>query len=348
MPEAKSAGAVQPVVVSSRVSVIVPCRNELSVLPRTLAMLEGQTRQPDQVVFADGLSTDGSREWLHETSLTRPWMTVVDNVQRIVPAALNTAFDASDGDFVARMDTHAEYSPNYLASVVAFLEAHPEAGGVAGAMETRGRGPWGRAIASTLSRRIGLGGAAHRVGAELTTVQHAFSPCYRREVITAIGRWDTRFLANEDFEADVRLNRAGWKLFLLPDTGSAWYVRETPAALAKQMWRYGYFKALTLVVHPNSLKARQLAPPLLVAVVLGAAVTRHRPLRLAAAIYTGASVVAGAAAAARDGASPLRGSIVPAIIHMSWGAGLLAGLVSHGRSAARFAGRTSAGARSDG
>ncbi len=316
---------------SAKVSVIVPCRNEISNLPRTLAMLERQTLQPNEVVFSDGMSTDGSREWLEEAAESRPWMVVVDNHEKRVPAALNVALSAATGEYIARMDTHAEYHDDYLEVIIRFLEDHPAAGGAAGAMETRGVTPWGRAIAATLKRRFGLGGASHRVGAPMQIVPHAFSPSYRRAALLDAGGWDERLSANEDFEADVRLRAAGWQLWLLPDTGSTWYVRETPAALIKQMWRYGYFKALTLRLHPASLQFRQLAPPALVATLALYFITRSRVLGRLIAAYAVAASVLGARAARDDGADPLRGAVAPPLIHLPWGAGLLAGLV-------RFAG----------
>jgi hypothetical protein len=102
--------------------------------------------------------------------------------------------------------------------------------------------------------------------------------------------------------------------------------------LARQMWRYGHYKALTLRLHPGSLKVRQLAPPVLVAGL--AALLVAWPQTGAAALfgYLAAAGAAGAAAARADGNSAARGALVPPVVHLSWGAGLLAGLV-------RFAGR---------
>lgn len=314
---------------SVTVSVIVPCRNEIANLPRTVAMLERQTRQPDEVVFSDGMSTDGTREWLSSASATRPWVVVVDNPGQRVPAALNVALAAARGEYIARMDTHAEYDDDYLEKIIGFLESHPAVGGAAGSMETRGVSPWGRAIAATLKRRFGLGGASHRVGAPMQRVPHAFSPSYRRTALVDVGGWDERLSANEDFEADVRLREAGWDLWLLPDAGSTWYVRETPAALVKQMWRYGYFKALTLRLHPGSLQVRQLAPPALVATLALCVITRSRVLGRIIAAYAVTASLLGARAARDDGADPIRGAVVPPLIHLPWGAGLLAGLARY-------------------
>lgn len=308
------------------VAVIVPLLDEVARLPAFLEMVRGQTLRPDVVVVADGMSTDGSRQLLADAAREWPGLLVVDNPRRIVPAALNVALSYVDAPLVARMDTHADYDADYLRIVARTLTEHSEVSGVGGSMGTEGRGPWGRAIAATLRRRFGLGGARHRVEGPAGPIPHVFSGCYRTEVLRRIGGWDERLAANEDFEADIRIWKSGGQLWLVPEARSTWYVRESPRRLASQMWRYGYYKALTLRLHPGSLQLRQLAPPAVVLGLVGAFVVRPRWGIALTTAYGGVAGALGAAAARCDGASAVRGAAVPPIVHLSWGAGLLAGL----------------------
>lgn len=308
-------------------SVMVPVRDERQRLPAFLAMLEAQTRRPDEVMLVDGMSVDGSREWLAEAGRSRPWLRVLDNPRQVVPAALNVGLAASTGSLLARMDTHADYAPDYLEVVSGFLAAHPEVDGVGGAMQTEGRGAWGKAIAATLRRPFGLGGARHRVGGTAGPVEHVFTGCYRRAALVAVGGWDERLLANEDFEADTRLRESGHTVWLHPAARSTWYVRESVPGLARQMFRYGFYKAATVRLHPGSLRLRQVAPPVLVA-GLGASVLARPRLGLSlTGAYLAAGALLGASAARSAGADPLRGAVVPPLVHLSWGAGFLAGAV---------------------
>lgn len=314
-----------------RLSVIIPCRDERAKLPTVLGMLRAQTLQPDEVVVADGMSIDGSRELLGAAMADYPVLRLVDNHRRTVPAALNTALRASSGGLVARMDTHAVYAPDYLETVVRVLDERPDVVAVGGAMQTAGRGLWGQAIAATLRRRFGLGGASHRVGGQAGPIAHVFSGCYRREAIERAGAWDERFLANEDFEADQRVGAVG-VVWLEPAARSTWYVRESLPALSRQMWRYGYYKALTLRLHPGSLKLRQLAPPALVGGLAVLAVGDRRVAAAASGWYLITAGALGARAAVADGASAWRGAAVPPVVHVSWGAGLLMGALQARRA----------------
>jgi hypothetical protein len=95
------------------------------------------------------------------------------------------------------------------------------------------------------------------------------------------------------------------------------------------MWRYGFYKALTLTMHPGSLRARQLAPPALLLSLLAATLVRPRSGAALALAYASVAGAAGARAARSDGASAWRAAVVVPVVHLSWGAGLLAGGLTH-------------------
>lgn len=313
---------------SSLVTVIVPLRDELDRLDAFLQMIEAQTLPPSAVVVADGASTDGSRQWLDAAAATRSWLRIVSNPRRSVPAALNVALSVVAGDLVARMDTHGYYAPDYLEQLVKFMRGHPDVAAVGGAMRTEGRGPWGRAIAATLSRSFGLGGARHRVGGSDGPVEHVFTGCYRTQALQAIGGWDERLLANEDYEADQRVREAGGVVWLLSRAQSTWFTRESPRQLAVQMFRYGYYRSFTVRLHPNSIRARQLAPPIVVLTLTALTMSRRRVGLVGWLSYLGVSAFLGQKAARDVGADRWRGAAVPAIVHLSWGTGFLVGTVT--------------------
>ena len=159
-------------------------------------------------------------------------------------------------------------------------------------------------------------------------IDHVFSGAYRRAAIEAVSGWDERMIANEDFEADYRLRQAGGVIWLEPSAATKWYTRESLPALSRQMWLYGRHKAVTLRLHPDSLRLRQLAPPALVLGLVASTALRTRLGLALVGAYAFGSAGLGAEAARSSGASAACGALVPVVVHTSWAFGLLFGITA--------------------
>lgn len=310
------------------VSVVVPVRNERPNLPGLMDVIESQTLAPREVVVVDGASTDGTREWLEQAATSRPWLVVLSNPEHMTPRSLNLGIARASSPIVARMDGHARYAPTYLERVVETFAEHPEVVGVGGSMESVGHGSWGEAIAAVLRRPVGLGGARHRVGGHGGPIDHVFSGSYRRDRLVEVGGYDPSFVANEDFECDCRLRARGGVIWLEPSAMCTWFVRDNIAALARQISRYGFYRARTILVHPASMRARHLVPPCHRGAGRpwpGVPSTRRQRVR---GVPPRRPVNRGKVAHG-DGASAWRGAVVVPAVHLSWGCGLLGGLIAH-------------------
>jgi glycosyltransferase involved in cell wall biosynthesis len=109
-----------------RVSLIVPCYNEQDRISLLLDAIRSQTCQLDNigVIIADGMSDDGTRDVIHNFSAQHPELNVrlFDNPQRIIPAALNMAIEAAEGDVIIRLDAHSAPRPDYVARCLSVLK----------------------------------------------------------------------------------------------------------------------------------------------------------------------------------------------------------------------------------
>ena len=143
--------------------------------------------------------------------------------------------------------------------------------------------------------------------------------CFPAGVLRELGGWRDDLAANEDFELNHRLRAHGYRVVFDPAIRAIYRPRESLGDIACQYWRYGRWKAEVLLAEPRALRARQIAPPLLLAAA--AAAPFARPPRLLLVAY--GLVLAGAGA--RPGAGP-RTAAVLATMHLCWGAGLVAGL----------------------
>src|SRR6187399_3090677 len=142
------------------VSVIVPCRNERGHIREFLDSLLAQDLDPDcevEILVADGMSDDGTREILREIAAIHSNVRIADNPGRIVSTGLNAAIEASSGDLIIRMDAHTVYAPDYIRECVR-ASTKSKADNVGGPWVAKGRGLLGRAIASAFRVRFCTGG----------------------------------------------------------------------------------------------------------------------------------------------------------------------------------------------
>lgn len=328
-----------------RVTVVMPVRNEAEFIGISLGSVLAQDYPRDrfEVLVADGMSTDDTRARVRALPAGGVEVRILDNPGRIAPTALNTALGEARGEIVVRVDGHCEIAQDYLRRCVEHLR-DGEVAGVGGPIETVGEGYRAQAIAAAMSSNFGVGGSAFRTGrAEPTFVDTVAFPAYPRKVLEAAGPYDEELVRNQDDEFNYRLRKAGHRLLLAPDVRSRYFSRATVGSLWRQYRQYGFWKVRVLQKHPRQMRARQFAPPLLVAGVLGSALlalvpgpTRGPGLVLLAAVlglYAVANLLASVLTAARAGWRFL--PLLPVLygaLHFGYGLGFLIGLF-------RFAGR---------
>ena len=148
------------------VSVIVPCYNEQATIGALLAALYWQTypRPQLEVVIADGISQDGTREAIHQFSKAQPGLSIriVDNAQRTIPSGLNLAIRESRGEIIIRLDAHSIPIPEYVERCVQALQ-HGKGANVGGVwnIEAGGPGKFARGIAAAARQLARIHGAEH-------------------------------------------------------------------------------------------------------------------------------------------------------------------------------------------
>ena len=88
------------------VSVIVTVLNESEAIERLLESLESQTRLPDEVVIADGGSTDGTLEALGAwASAGRIPLRILEEPGANISEGRNAAIAAATGEVIATTDS---------------------------------------------------------------------------------------------------------------------------------------------------------------------------------------------------------------------------------------------------
>jgi succinoglycan biosynthesis protein ExoA len=328
-----------------KVSIIIPCFNEEATIGDTLSAIYGQTfpRFDMEVVVSDSMSTDQTRAVIADFQNSHPELAVcvVENTARIIPAALNRAIEAAQGEIIVRMDAHSKPYPEYVQNCVCSLEeGHGD--NVGGVWEIKPGGPgWAaEGIATAASHPFGAGDAAYRLKPGAGVVDTVPFGAFRKSLVDEVGAFDESLLSNEDYEFNVRVRRAGKVVWLDPRIRSVYYARPDFGALARQYWRYGFWKARMLRRYPETLRWRQALPPVFVAsVIILLFLSFWLPARILLSVdllaYLALLVTAGLLLAIQRGQPALAFGfpIAVATIHFSWGTGLLWSLISSlGRS----------------
>jgi hypothetical protein len=138
-------------------------------------------------------------------------------------------------------------------------------------------------------------------------------------------------LANEDYEFNARVRQSGGVVWLEPSIRSVYYARSTFDALARQYWRYGFWKWRMLARYPSTLRWRQALPPLFVALLIGLGllslwfVLARIFIAVQITLYLTVLVYAGLISAVKKQKFTLIFGLPLAIVtmHISWGSGFL-------------------------
>lgn len=323
------------------VSVIVPCYNEQENIVSLLDAILAQTYPGDQmeVVIADGISQDRTREVIRQFAQAHPVpaLRVVENARRTIPSGLNLAMSSAQGDIIVRLDGHSIPIPDYVEKCVEAIESERGAN-VGGVWLIRPGGhSWiARGIAAAAGHPLGAGDASYRLGGLARAVDTVPFGAFRRTLIDRIGGFDETLLTNEDYEFNVRIRRAGGIVWLDPRIRSTYVARSTLTALAKQYWRYGFWKLRMLIRYPGTLRLRQAVPALFVLGTVGLAVAAlflapaRMLLGIELSLYLVALLAGGIDVAIRDGdAGLIPGTMLAfATMHMAWGSGFWWSLIS--------------------
>ena len=322
------------------VSVIMPVRNEVAYIERSLGAVLAQDYPADrlEILVVDGLSGDGTREAVLAHAATRPNLRLLDNPAGIVPPGLNIGIRQARGEIIVRVDGHCEIAPDYVRLCVEHLLAGHEGApieAVGGPIETVAESDEAAAIALAMSSWFGVGGSAFRtINDRALLVETVAFPAYLQRTLQRLGPFDEELVRNQDDEYNYRLLKSGGRILLTPNIRSRYYSRSSLRSLWRQYYQYGYWKVRVMQKHPRQMRARQFAPPALVGGLLGSAVLGlvWRPfwglLGAVAALYLLVNALASLSLSRRH--AP-RLMIIHPILHLSYGLGFLVGLVHFAR-----------------
>lgn len=316
-----------------KVSVVIPCLNEENYIEKCLLSILNNDYPPDklEIIVADGGSTDKTVGIMEEVGRRFPQrLTVINNPKKRQAPGLNLAINQAEGDTIIRIDAHAYCPPNYIKTMIEWLEKS-EADNVGPTIDIKpgNSSISARAIAMGVQSPFGIGSVWYRLGvAKPEWVNTVPFGTFHRRLFDRIGSFSEDLNWSEDYEFNLRIKENGGRILLVPFAPVTYCARTSMKQLALQYLRYGFGKS-NVMLRNKSLKSWwQLIPPLFLLFLLAGAILRHFSWWVDALIivvllaYVSLSILFSMRSTIRK--KDIAGLLLPlvfAVIHFSFGAG---------------------------
>ncbi|MFC1931496.1 glycosyltransferase [Chloroflexota bacterium] len=218
----------------SKVTVIIPVRNQAEKIEKCLEAVFSQSCQPYEVLVVDGHSSDGTIERVEKFPakiLYEDYHTRSGACQVGVEHAMGEYVVFTDADCIPHQDWLANLVGGFNDGII----------GVGGAIKNIGEGFWIHSVNLAYGTFLGSANSVQgRVFSEKRFV-NSISGCnsmYRRQDILGVGGFNPSLPGAEDAELNGRMLKKG-KLLYLPDAVILHDHGRGLKDFARQMFRYG-------------------------------------------------------------------------------------------------------------
>lgn len=245
------------------VSVVIPARNEEKFILRCLETIVNQDfpKENLEILVADGVSEDRTKEIVFLWSQKYPWIRILDNLQKFTPFGLNIGVKEARGQVIIRMDAHAGYHRDYISKCVKHLK-ESEAWNVGGIIKTlpAEKTIAAKAIALCLSSSFGAASDFRLGSKKAREVDTVFGGCFPREVFDKVGLFNEKLRRSQDLEFNLRIKKAGGKVLLFPDIVVEYYPQSTLRGFFRHNVEDGIWSVLPLKFVKTKFKLRHYIP----------------------------------------------------------------------------------------
>lgn len=232
------------------VTVVVLTHDRPGALGRCLASLVAQdVRAPVEIVVADDGSGPDTTAVVRAAVQQDPRVRHVQGPHRGIAAARNMGVAAARGRYVAIVADDYVLAPQFLATALAYLDAHPDAAVVRFDILPLER-TWGSRVshayyAASIARRLdseGITETAARSGTATRTLEASGAAVFRRETLATVGAWNEALQRGEDTEQTARLRAAGLQVHLLAAGTVRTAYRRLPFDTLRKAFLFGLWR----------------------------------------------------------------------------------------------------------
>ena len=323
------------------VSIGVVAYNEEKTLDDILNDIKAQDYPHNriEILLVDSDSADGTRIVMEAFANASKGdfanVKLLDNPKRILPCGCNVLIDNYSGDVLIRVDAHARIPADFISKNVAVLEEGEYVCGGPRPTIASPSTPWTDTLLAAESSAFGSSIADYRGSSKKEYVSSVFHAAIRREAIEAVGHYDERLARTEDNDYFYRIQLAGYRVRFDRRIFSQQIARSSYARMMKQKYGNGFWVGRTLFVQPKCLQVYHFAPLAFVtgvaAMLLTGVFATWWPFLACTAAYLlicAALTVRTIIQSTKRCVQMLALPVVYAGIHMTYGAGTVAGIAS--------------------
>jgi glycosyltransferase involved in cell wall biosynthesis len=211
-----------------------------------------------EILVLDGCSSDNTVPLARKVADLDNRVRILPNSDKFQSHALNLAVKHARGDWIMRLDAHANYPRDYLRLCYETAKrTHADNVGGLVITEISSVSFGAKLVQGMTTHRFGVGNSAFRVGAKESrsdTVPYGF---FRREIFECIGLFDERLLRAQDYEFNRRIVASGGMVWLNPAIRATYFNQATLRGFySKQLLREAPYNAYLWYLAPYAFAVR--------------------------------------------------------------------------------------------
>lgn len=224
------------------VTMLIVVRNEEKYIRTAILSFLNQEYPKDrlELIIIDGRSEDNTVQTAKDTvaeyvAANGPVkVRYLDNPKMNLAAGWNLGIQAAEGEYVARIDAHAQADPQMIAKCVDILCTHEDVACAGGRIVAQPLTDRGRVISYVQSSPFGVGNAKFRYANASGYVDTVAYGVYRKSIFEKAGLFNEAFQRNQDNDMHGRIKACGGKFYLDATISSLYHPRETIKGMMKQ------------------------------------------------------------------------------------------------------------------
>lgn len=224
------------------VTMMIVVRNEEEYIGSAVLSLLKQDYPKDrcELLIIDGMSTDQTIENARETVANHSGRTeaitvrYLENPGKLLACGWNIGIKEAKGDYVVRIDAHAQADPFLVSKCVKILQEREDVACAGGCIEARTVTGKGKIISYVMSSPFGVGNARFRYGTDSGYVDTVAYGIYRKSIFKEAGYFNEDFRRNQDNDMHGRIKQCGGRFYLEASIKNIYYSRSTIRGMIRQ------------------------------------------------------------------------------------------------------------------